>query len=162
MVAPVELKEAQIEQECELVQQNRAKIRKIHTNEDIRRSIIGKEEVLLGEAKEGNNELEEFIQEQRKFFEETRTTLSSIEVQWIRNNNEKRINSNRDIIDREKTLVQEIRQNQNLEIRVAGHNINGLKSRSQKAEALLDWEKSEQLNIIGVVETNILEREGSF
>ena len=45
------------------------------------------------------------------------------------------------------------------EIRIACHNVNGLKTRGWKLENLLGWTEKEEIAILGITETNIAERE---
>ena len=45
-------------------------------------------------------------------------------------------------------------------IRIGTHNINGIKSNEEKIEQLAEFGSSNNLDIIGVVETNIGEEEG--
>ena len=40
------------------------------------------------------------------------------------------------------------------------HNINRIKGDNMKAEQLAEFDKSEEYNIIGIIETNIGEQEG--
>ena len=47
-------------------------------------------------------------------------------------------------------------------IRVSCHNINGLKNNSTKIERLIEWSIENQIDIIGLAETNITSREGYF
>ena len=42
------------------------------------------------------------------------------------------------------------------------HNINGLKGDSLKLERLVEYCKKEHFNLIGIVETNINEKEGEW
>ena len=42
------------------------------------------------------------------------------------------------------------------------HNINGLRSNNQKIESLYQWLLDNRIDIIGLAETNITTKEGSF
>ena len=46
------------------------------------------------------------------------------------------------------------------EIKVATHNINGIKSNTHKVEFLLEWASDNAIDILGVAETNITHTEG--
>src|ERR1043165_3742321 len=48
------------------------------------------------------------------------------------------------------------------EIKIACHNINGLKTKGWKLESLLGWAEEEEITILGITETNLTEREGRF
>ena len=47
-------------------------------------------------------------------------------------------------------------------LKIATHNINGIKGNSIKLEALLEWAKQEKIDIIGINETNTTERQNRF
>ncbi|CAG8660803.1 18055_t:CDS:2 [Gigaspora margarita] len=65
-------------------------------------------------------------------------------------------------IKAEESLVESIKRDNDLGIRIACHNINGLKSNGLKLEALSDWASSEQLDVVEIAETNIAGKEGYF
>ena len=48
------------------------------------------------------------------------------------------------------------------EIKIACHNINGLKTKGWKLENLLGWAEEEEITILGIMETNLTEGEGKF
>ena len=47
-------------------------------------------------------------------------------------------------------------------LKIAMHNINGIKGSFSKLELLLDWAKKEKIDIIGINETNTTERQNKF
>ena len=49
-----------------------------------------------------------------------------------------------------------------MELRLATHNINGLKANGQKIEQLQDWIVDNEIDILGLAETNISGKEGFF
>ena len=48
------------------------------------------------------------------------------------------------------------------ELKIACHNINGLKTKGWKLESLLGWAEEEEITILGIMETNLTESEGKF
>ncbi|CAG8853392.1 12417_t:CDS:1, partial [Gigaspora margarita] len=42
------------------------------------------------------------------------------------------------------------------------HNINGIKKNSQRLQELIDFSKEQNLNIVGITETNIKKKEAKF
>src|SRR5260363_222435 len=51
---------------------------------------------------------------------------------------------------------------QNIEINMATHNINGLKTHGYRLDILIQWAKENNLNLISISETNIQEIEGNY
>ena len=47
-------------------------------------------------------------------------------------------------------------------LKIATHNINGIKGSFSKLELLLNWAKKEKIDIIGINETNTTERQNKF
>ena len=47
-------------------------------------------------------------------------------------------------------------------LNIGFHNINGIKSNKTKLEALVDFAEEEKIDILGICETNIVEREGCW
>ena len=45
-------------------------------------------------------------------------------------------------------------------LNIGFHNINGIKSNKTKLEALVDFAEEKKIDILGICETNIVEREG--
>ena len=45
---------------------------------------------------------------------------------------------------------------------IACHNINGIKTNKSKLDNLLEWKKLEKIDILGIVESNISEKEGKY
>ena len=70
----------------------------------------------------------------------------------------KRIKDNK----KELTNIERIYENERVELNLATHNINGLKTNSQKFEALYKWIIDNELDIVGLAETNISAKEGFF
>ena len=60
----------------------------------------------------------------------------------------------------EKSLL--IQEGKSIDLKIEIHNINGLKQSTQKLDNLLEWVTEENFGIVGLVETNITEKEGSF
>ena len=75
------------------------------------------------------------------------TANEELESQYIHNNKIKR---------------GRIYENQRMELRLATHNINGLKANGQKIEQLQDWIVDNKINILGLAETNISGKKGFF
>ena len=48
------------------------------------------------------------------------------------------------------------------DLKLACHNINGLKSNNQKLLHLLDWAKEKDIDILEITETNISDKEGHY
>ena len=48
------------------------------------------------------------------------------------------------------------------ELLIACHNINGIKTKKSKLDNLLEWKKLEKIDILGIVESNISEKEGRY
>ena len=48
----------------------------------------------------------------------------------------------------------------NKALKVACHNINGIKSKGYKLENIVAWAEEEEVDILGIIETNINEKEG--
>ena len=48
------------------------------------------------------------------------------------------------------------------DIKIACHNINGLKTKGWKLENLLGWAEEEEIVILGITESNLTEREVNF
>ena len=47
-------------------------------------------------------------------------------------------------------------------LNIATHNINRIKGNSIKVEILLEWARQEKIDIIGINETNMTERQNKF
>ena len=60
---------------------------------------------------------------------------------------------------REKEKIK-IKERWKEKIKVRMHNINGLKGDSLKLERLVEYCKKKQFNLMGIIETNINEKEG--
>ena len=105
-----------------------------------------------------DKEIGNFLQEERRVFEGKERDTSPC----LRNLKGKK--------GKEKAVVAKTRQIQLKEkwkegkkdIRVACHNINGLKTRGWKLENLFGWAEEKKITIMGITETNIAEKEGKF
>ena len=53
-----------------------------------------------------------------------------------------------------------IQEGKSIDLKIGIHNINGLKQSTQKLDNLLEWITEENFGIVGLVETNISEKEG--
>ena len=60
------------------------------------------------------------------------------------------------------SLVDQIKTGKHLEFKLACHNINGLKRNIQKFDISLDWMNENSCDVLGLVETNISDKEGFF
>ncbi|CAG8605199.1 6252_t:CDS:2 [Gigaspora rosea] len=60
------------------------------------------------------------------------------------------------------SLVDQIKISKHLEFKLACHNINGLKRNIQKFDISLDWMNKNLCDVLGLVETNISDKEGFF
>ena len=94
-----------------------------------------------------------FLQEQRNIFIRKHMNEHHSSSRINESNKEKNY-SNRDYQDRS--------QENNFCIKIACHNINGIKQNKQKIDLLQDWIKEEDIGICGIVETNITSKEGRF
>src|SRR5690242_7457653 len=54
------------------------------------------------------------------------------------------------------------KNNIKVELGIACHNINGLRSNKQKLEALYEWALLYDIDVLGLAETNISSKEGTF
>ena len=64
--------------------------------------------------------------------------------------------------EKRKKKKEETAENRRLSLNIAMHNINGLKTCGQKIETLYDWLTDNEIDILGLAETNISTREGFF
>jgi exonuclease III len=62
---------------------------------------------------------------------------------------------------KEASLIESIRKS-NLELNIACHNINGIKSNKHKIELVHEWVLDNKIDILGLAETNISKKEGFF
>jgi exodeoxyribonuclease III len=77
--------------------------------------------------------------------------------------NSNKVESIRSERNKDKTSSKEKRKGKQARVcRIGIHNINGLKTRGYKLDYLVEWMKEESMDICGLVETNISEREGKF
>jgi len=105
-----------------------------------------------------DEEIEDFLQSERRVFEEERSyTSPGLNKEKSRKGKEKVEHT-----ETEQIQLKEKWKEGKKEIKIACHNINGLKTKGWKLENLLSWAKEEEIAILGVTETNLTEREGSF
>src|SRR6185436_9868849 len=69
--------------------------------------------------------------------------------------------SDQEPIYKEASLIESIRKS-NLELNIACHNINGMKSNKHKIELVYEWVIDNKIDILGLAETNISKKEGFF
>jgi len=63
----------------------------------------------------------------------------------------------------EKKIINMVKDKRKMEFRIACHNINGLKNQnSYRMEAVLDWAEEEEISVVGIVETNISNKEAKW
>ena len=65
-------------------------------------------------------------------------------------------------MNRGKTKIEKIYTRGKIELNLATYNINGLKSNNQKVKALYAWALDNNIDILGLAETNITAKEGNF
>jgi len=105
-----------------------------------------------------DKEIREFLQSERKMFEEGRSKRSP----YLE---EKRSRKGKVEIESAEAEQNQLRKNWKKgrkEIKIACHNVNGLKTKGWKLGNLLDWAEEEEIAILGVTETNLTEREAKF
>src|SRR6185295_5888419 len=106
-----------------------------------------------------DQEVEEFLHNERRVFEETsREVPSGLNQEKSRNRKGKGKIESMETGERLKRKYEE----KGKEIRIACHNINGLKTRGWKLENLLGWAKEEEITILGITEMNLTEGEEKF
>jgi len=66
------------------------------------------------------------------------------------------------IENEEKTFIEKIYTRNSIELNLATHNINGLKSNNQKMKALYTWALDNNIDIVRLAEMNITAREENF
>jgi len=62
---------------------------------------------------------------------------------------------------KEASLIESIEKS-NLELNIACHNINGMKSNKHKIELVYEWALDNKIDILGLAKTNISKKEGFF
>jgi hypothetical protein len=105
-----------------------------------------------------DKEIEVFLQKERKIFEEEREIRFPCQEEEGDGIGKEEF---KNTITRQKLLKEKWKEGKK-EIEVACHNINGLKTKGWKLENLLGWAEEEEIAILGIIETNITEREGRF
>ena len=105
-----------------------------------------------------DQKIEEFLYSERRDFERSNMESSS------GHKRETRAKGKEKAVDTEtqyKYLKDKWKQGKK-EIKIACHNINGLKTKGWKLENLIEWANKEELTIVGITEMNITEKEGKF
>jgi hypothetical protein len=105
-----------------------------------------------------DKEIGDFLQEERRVFEEREKEASP----YLRNTKEKKGKEKAVVAKSKQIQLKEEWKEGKKDIRVACHNINGLKTRGWKLENLLGWAEGEKITILGITETNIAEKEEKF
>src|SRR6185436_12315269 len=109
----------------------------------------------------------ETSQENNLYIKEN-TRKDEMELLHIDKNKEKRKQIDKNMFQQEirntqyRTHIGRIYKNEKIELKLATHNINGLKANSQKLESLYEWMIDNELDIVGLSETNISAKEGFF
>ena len=78
----------------------------------------------------------------------TNTKISNIQSKHLIHNNYNNVNN--------------ISSYRDSSLKIACHNLNGLKRNNQKLCTLLEWAEEDRINILGLAETNISSKEGHF
>src|ERR1041385_1476367 len=105
-----------------------------------------------------DQEIREFLNSERRIFVERNMNTS---LGYNEKTRKKRKKKMENIETKHKCLKEKWKQGKK-EIKIACHNINRLKTRGWKVENLLEWAEKEELTIIEIMETNILEKEKKF
>ena len=104
-----------------------------------------------------DKEVEEFLQGERRIFKERKEETPCQEES--RNPSERGKFKSMKIEG--KSLKEKWKEGKK-ELKLACHNINGLKTKGWKLENLLSWAEEEEIAIMGITETNLTEREKKF
>jgi exonuclease III len=88
------------------------------------------------------------------------TRVQRVDATEIIENN-KKVLSDQEVIYKEASLLDSIRKS-NLELNIACHNINEMKSNNHKMELIHEWALDNKIDILGLAETNISKKEGFF
>src|ERR1043165_82436 len=105
-----------------------------------------------------DEEIEDFLQGERRAFEEERSYTSP-------DLNKEKSRKGKEKIEHTKTEQIQLKEKWKegkKEIKIACHNVNGLKTKGWKLENLLGWAEEEEITILGITETNLTEREGKL
>jgi len=113
--------------------------------------------VALVELRNTDKEIEAFLQKERRMFEEKEKEASP----YLREKKRKATKKVDNTELRQEQLKEKWKERRK-EIKIACHNINGLKTKGWKLENLLDWAEEEEIAILGITETNIVEKERRF
>ncbi|CAG8684617.1 22284_t:CDS:2, partial [Gigaspora rosea] len=62
----------------------------------------------------------------------------------------------------EKKIINIVKDKRKVEFRIACHNINRLKNQNGYRMKALDWAEEEEISVVGIVETNILNKEAKW
>src|SRR6185295_15918338 len=98
-----------------------------------------------------DEEIRDFLQSERKKFEEKRRERSS---GLGKSEGKERKKKEENTKARQKQLKEKWKEGKK-EIKIACHNINGLKTKGWKLENLLGWANEEEITILGITETNL-------
>ena len=93
---------------------------------------------------------------------ESSSSLQNEERSRIPSRNTLYLNKETENIKKELPKIGRIYENKRVELNIATHNINGLKTNSQKIEALYEWIIDNELDIVGLAKMNISAKEGFF
>jgi hypothetical protein len=107
-----------------------------------------------------DEEIGEFLQNERRSFENRKEkTHPHPKEERSRNRKEK---EREEIAKTKQEQLKEKWKEGRKEIKIACHNVNGLKTKGWKLDSLLGWAEEEEITILGITETNLTEREGRF
>ena len=71
--------------------------------------------------------------------------------------------NSRDMSRESRTMEGRVERKRRLEfLKLGVHNINRIKRNSQRLQELIDFSKEHGLNIVGITETNVKEKEAKF
>ena len=105
-----------------------------------------------------DEEIREFLQNEREIFEEGKSKRSP----YLEEGRSREEKVETESTEREQNQLRENWKKGRKEIKIACHNVNGLKTKGWKLGNLLDWAEEEEIAILGVTETNLTEREAKF
>src|ERR1043165_1482933 len=88
--------------------------------------------------------------------------LAQIKTLQSAKNKKVMMKENNNAAYRGKTKIKKIYTRDKIELNLATHNINGLKSNNQKVEALYAWTLDNSIDILELAEMNITAKEDKF
>ena len=106
-----------------------------------------------------DEEIRDFLQNEREAFERRRERRSPNPKEEKSRKEKGKIES---IEAKQISLKERWRKEGGKDIKIACHNINGLKTKGWKLENLLGWAEKEEIVILGITESNLTERKGNF